>query len=79
MQSRDDYGYQGLASLYLDWAKRVKSEDESSDYVTKCETTISEGLMVGKRARIALDRLRGGTKLVGRSTVSHREIEKGGV
>jgi tetratricopeptide (TPR) repeat protein len=44
MQARDHYGYQGLASLYLNWAKRVKSEDESADYLTKCEATIGEGL-----------------------------------
>lgn len=43
---RDDYSYQSLAQLYLDWAKRVKSEDESSDYITKCEEVISEGLRV---------------------------------
>jgi tetratricopeptide (TPR) repeat protein len=41
---RDDYSYQSLAQLYLNWAKKVESEDESSDYITKCEETISEGL-----------------------------------
>jgi tetratricopeptide (TPR) repeat protein len=43
-ESKDDYSYQSLAMLYLDWAKRVDSEDESADYITKCEQTISEGL-----------------------------------
>jgi len=41
---RDSYGYSGLAQLHLDWAKRVRSEEESSDYLTKSEETISEGL-----------------------------------
>ena len=44
LNPRDDYGYHGLASLYLGWAKKVKSGDESSDYLTKCEAAISEGL-----------------------------------
>jgi hypothetical protein len=44
MNSRDDYAYQSLAQLFLDWAKKVKSEDESSDYITKSEETISLGL-----------------------------------
>jgi tetratricopeptide (TPR) repeat protein len=44
LNARDDYGYQGLAQLYLNWAKKVKGEDESSDYITKCEETVSEGL-----------------------------------
>jgi hypothetical protein len=42
--ARDHYGHSGLAQLYLDWAKKVRSEDESSDYLTKSEETISEGL-----------------------------------
>ena len=47
---KDHYGYHGLAQLYLEWAKRVQSDDESSDYLTKCEDTISEGLrMVRER------------------------------
>lgn len=44
MKSDDHYGYNGLAQLYLDWAKKVKSDEESSNYLTKCEETISEGL-----------------------------------
>jgi len=43
MYDRDEYCFQGLASLYLDWAKRV-TEPESTEYVAKCEETISEGL-----------------------------------
>lgn len=42
--SRDHYGYTGLAQLYLDWANRISNEDEASDYITKCEEVISDGL-----------------------------------
>jgi tetratricopeptide (TPR) repeat protein len=48
MQPRDHYGYHGLASLYLDWAKRVTSDDEAADYITKSEATINEGLRNAK-------------------------------
>jgi tetratricopeptide (TPR) repeat protein len=40
---RDEYGYQGLARLYLEWAKRVDN-DESAEYISKSEGIISEGL-----------------------------------
>lgn len=39
---RDDYAYQGLAELYLNWAKRAASE--STEYLAKAEGVISEGL-----------------------------------
>ena len=44
MNSNDDFSYQSLAMLYLDWAKRAKSEEESSEYITKCEQVITDGL-----------------------------------
>lgn len=44
MNSKDDFSYQSLAMLYLDWAKRAKSEEESSEYITKCEQVITDGL-----------------------------------
>ena len=44
MSSKDSYGYQGLAQLYLDWATKVKEDDESADYIAKCEQVISNGL-----------------------------------
>lgn len=44
MNAKDDFSYQSLASLYLEWAKKAKSEDESSEYITKCEQAISDGL-----------------------------------
>jgi tetratricopeptide (TPR) repeat protein len=40
---RDEYSYQGLAKLYLEWAKRVDN-DESAEYISKSEEIISEGL-----------------------------------
>lgn len=41
---RDDYYYQGLAQLYLSWAKRAETEAEAMDYVSKAEAIVSEGL-----------------------------------
>jgi tetratricopeptide (TPR) repeat protein len=41
---KDEYSYASLARLYLDWAK--KAPNEASDYVSKSEETISEGLRV---------------------------------
>ncbi len=40
---RDEYSYQGLAKLYLEWAKRVDN-DESAEYISKSEEIINEGL-----------------------------------
>lgn len=44
MNERDPYPYQSLAELYLMWAKRVRDESESVDYITKAEEIIGEGL-----------------------------------
>lgn len=55
LNAKDHYGYSGLAQLCLDWAKRVASEEESSEYLTKSEETISEGLrMVRERESLWL-------------------------
>ena len=43
---RDEYCFQGLAQLFLGWAKRVPDADESAQYVAKAEEVISEGLRV---------------------------------
>jgi tetratricopeptide (TPR) repeat protein len=43
MSSRDEYSFSTLASLYLDWAKKVTDPGESSEYVKKCEETLNEG------------------------------------
>ncbi|HTA22647.1 MAG TPA: SIR2 family protein [Terriglobales bacterium] len=42
MYSKDDWAYSGLAMLYLDWARR--EAEDSAEYLSKCEQTISEGL-----------------------------------
>jgi len=44
LNRKDDYSYQALAMLYLDWAKHSKLDEESAVYLTKAEETISEGL-----------------------------------
>ena len=42
--NKDEYSYQGLADLYLCWAKRSQSSDEAMAYIAKAEETIDEGL-----------------------------------
>lgn len=42
MNPRDEYCYQGLAQLFLKWAKRVPTE--TAEYIAKCEETVTEGL-----------------------------------
>lgn len=44
MNPRDSYAYQGLAELYLGWAKRAPDSDEAASYVTKAEAVLAEGL-----------------------------------
>jgi tetratricopeptide (TPR) repeat protein len=44
MNDRDEYGYEGIARLYLKWAQRASSADEAADYIRKAEEIISEGL-----------------------------------
>jgi tetratricopeptide (TPR) repeat protein len=44
LSHRDEYCYQGLAQLYLGWAKRAPTAEESAEYVMKAEEVISEGL-----------------------------------
>jgi tetratricopeptide (TPR) repeat protein len=41
---KDNYCYQGLAELYLGWAKRCDSENEATDYIAKAEEVINRGL-----------------------------------
>lgn len=41
---RDEYAFQGLAGLYLDWAESADNNAESTDYLAKSEAIISEGL-----------------------------------
>jgi FimV-like protein len=49
LNDRDEYAYQGLAGLYVDWAEKVPDPTESADYLSKAEHTISDGL---RRVRI---------------------------
>jgi tetratricopeptide (TPR) repeat protein len=44
LNERDEYGYQGLASLYVDWAERTEDANESAEYIARAESTITEGL-----------------------------------
>ncbi|RCX18599.1 SIR2-like protein [Fontibacillus phaseoli] len=44
MNSNDEYCYQGLAQLYLAWAKKVNDEEQRTVYIGKAENIINEGL-----------------------------------
>ncbi len=44
MNKSDDYGYQSLSQLYLDWAKAWDDPDTYAKYISRCEEVISEGL-----------------------------------
>jgi tetratricopeptide (TPR) repeat protein len=41
---RDEYSYQSLAELYLNWGKRAPTEDETLTYFAKAEEVVSDGL-----------------------------------
>tara|TARA_R110002051_G_scaffold248681_1_gene308238 strand:+ start:327 stop:3386 length:3060 start_codon:yes stop_codon:yes gene_type:complete len=44
MNQRDAYGYQSLAELYLDWGQKSVDEQETVDYLTKAQETITRGM-----------------------------------
>lgn len=44
--NRDEYAFQGLARLYLGWARRTVNEEDAVTYVAKAEEVISEGLRI---------------------------------
>jgi tetratricopeptide (TPR) repeat protein len=44
MDKRDEYAYQTLASLYVEWAHGSSDPTEVTDYLAKAETVINEGL-----------------------------------
>jgi tetratricopeptide (TPR) repeat protein len=46
LKPKDSYCYQGLAQLYLGWAKRSQTEAEAADYIAKAETAINDGLKI---------------------------------
>ena len=46
MLNTDEYCFQGLADLYVGWARRSSTGQEAMDYIAKAEGTITEGLRV---------------------------------
>ncbi|TMG72639.1 MAG: tetratricopeptide repeat protein, partial [Betaproteobacteria bacterium] len=48
LNPKDEYSYQGLAQLYLGWAKRASTDAESAEYISKAEEVISQGLRIVK-------------------------------
>lgn len=44
MTPKDPYCYQGLAQLYLAWAEICLDQSEVTEYISKAETIINEGL-----------------------------------
>lgn len=43
---RDEYAYQSLTELYLDWARQVGSVEESIEYTARAQEVVSSGLNV---------------------------------
>lgn len=48
LSPRDEYAHQGLAMLFLDWAKRAENDEEAAKYTQMAESAITEGLRVAK-------------------------------
>ncbi len=46
MYAKDEYSYQGLSQLYLGWAKRASTPEEATEYISKAEEIINEGLKI---------------------------------
>ncbi|MMZ52496.1 hypothetical protein D1872_142640 [compost metagenome] len=44
MNPKDEYCYQGLAQLYLSWAKNTSDEEQKTAYLNKAEDIINEGM-----------------------------------
>lgn len=44
MYAKDQYAYQSLAQLYVDWAERASDQAEAADYLSRAEGIISDGL-----------------------------------
>ena len=54
-EQSDDYGYQSLAQVYIDWAMRWDDTDNYAKNISRCEEVISEGLRsVNKRESLLL-------------------------
>lgn len=43
MNDRDEYAYQSLAELYLEWAKNCRDEQEAALYLSKAEEALNSG------------------------------------
>lgn len=43
---RDEYSYQSLAELYLEWANKAKQEGEAVDYLNRAQAVVFRGLQV---------------------------------
>jgi tetratricopeptide (TPR) repeat protein len=55
MNKKDDYAYQSLAQLYLEWATHWDSPENFAKNINRCEEVISEGLrLVSKRESLLL-------------------------
>jgi tetratricopeptide (TPR) repeat protein len=48
MNDRDEYSYQSLADLYLDWAKKSRDDNEAALYLAKAQETLSDGFDKGR-------------------------------
>jgi tetratricopeptide (TPR) repeat protein len=48
IDERDEYSYQSLADLYLDWARKVQAKDERATYLTKAQETLLDGFDKGR-------------------------------
>ncbi|MBB3749860.1 tetratricopeptide (TPR) repeat protein [Mycolicibacterium sp. BK634] len=48
IDERDEYSYQSLADVYLDWAKKVGNEDEQAIYLGKAQEALLDGLDKGR-------------------------------
>lgn len=44
MAPKDPYCYQGLAQLYIGWAEKCEDQSEITDYISKAEEVINDGL-----------------------------------
>ncbi len=44
MDKRDEYAYQGLADLYVSWAKRTNDPIEATEYLGRAEAVITDGV-----------------------------------
>jgi len=42
--NKDEYSYHGLATLYVEWAKRTSDPSEVADYLAKAEAVVNDGL-----------------------------------